>query len=258
MAGSLPHDLRSRVLAAVDGGLSRRSAADRFGVGIATAIRWVRAWRDEGRPTPLPMGGDVRSHRIEAFRDVILEAIETQKDITLAELADMLRRDHRASFADSTVWRFLDRHDVTFKKTAHASEQERPDVLARRQAWFAGQPDLDPERLVFIDETGASTKMARLRGRARRGQRCRASVPHGHWKTTTFVGALRLGRLGRPTPPPGSSRTCGGGPRPHCGVCALRVPTHERAVLHGKHLLRGGGCASLLLRQSGEHFVLAG
>ncbi len=45
---------------------------------------------------------------------------------------------------------------------------------------------------MFIDETGASTKMARLRGRARRGQRCRASVPHGHWKTTTFVGALRL------------------------------------------------------------------
>ena len=116
MAGALSHDLRSRVLPAVDGGLSRRSAADRFGVGIATAIRWVRAWRDEGRPTPLPMGGDVRSHRIEAFRDVILEAIETQKDTTLAELADMLRRDHGTSFADSTVWRFLDRHDVTFKK----------------------------------------------------------------------------------------------------------------------------------------------
>jgi len=49
-----------------------------------------------------------------------------------------------------------------------------------------------PERLVFIDETGASTKMARLRGRAPRGARCRAPVPHGHWKTTTFVGALRL------------------------------------------------------------------
>jgi transposase len=45
---------------------------------------------------------------------------------------------------------------------------------------------------VFIDETGASTKMARRYGRALRGERCRASVPHGHWKTTTFVGALRL------------------------------------------------------------------
>src|SRR5271156_2145198 len=84
------------------------------------------------------------------------------------------------------------------KKTAHASEQERPDVAARRKAWFNAQPDLDPERLVFIDETGASTKMARLRGRAKRGQRCRAPVPHGHWKTTTFTGALRLGGLTAP------------------------------------------------------------
>ncbi len=45
---------------------------------------------------------------------------------------------------------------------------------------------------MFIDETGASTKMARLRGRAQRGKRCRAAVPHGHWKTTTFTGALRV------------------------------------------------------------------
>ncbi len=65
-------------------------------------------------------------------------------------------------------------------------------MARRRQAWFDAQPDLDPERLVFIDESGASTKMARPRGRAPRGQRCRTAVPHGHWKTTTFVGALRL------------------------------------------------------------------
>ncbi len=64
--------------------------------------------------------------------------------------------------------------------------------MRRRQVWFEAQPDLEPERLVFIDETGASTKMARRYGRARRGERCQAPVPHGHWKTTTFVGALRL------------------------------------------------------------------
>jgi transposase len=60
------------------------------------------------------------------------------------------------------------------------------------------RPELHPERLVFIDETGASTKMARLYGRAPRGQRCRAPIPHGHWKTTTFTGALRLGGLTAP------------------------------------------------------------
>ncbi len=62
----------------------------------------------------------------------------------------------------------------------------------RRQAWFDGQLDRDPAKLVFIGETGLSTKMARLRWRALRGERCRAAVPHGHWKTTTFTDALRL------------------------------------------------------------------
>lgn len=84
------------------------------------------------------------------------------------------------------------------KKTAHAAEQQRADVLRRRQAWFDAQPDLEPERLVFIDETGASTKMARRYGRSRRGERCRAPIPHGHWKTTTFVGGLRLGGMTAP------------------------------------------------------------
>lgn len=65
-------------------------------------------------------------------------------------------------------------------------------MKAARQAWFEGQPDLEPERLVFIDESGFTTKMARLRGWARKGERCRAAIPHGHWKTTTFVGGLTL------------------------------------------------------------------
>jgi transposase len=70
--------------------------------------------------------------------------------------------------------------------------------MARRLAWLEVQPELDPPRLVFIDETGATTKMARLRGRSRRGQRCRAAIPHGHWKTTTFVAALRLNGMTAP------------------------------------------------------------
>jgi transposase len=71
-------------------------------------------------------------------------------------------------------------------------------VLIARRLWFEGQLDLDPDRLVFIDETGATTKMARLRGRAPRGERCRAPVPHGHWKTTTFTAGLRCSGLVAP------------------------------------------------------------
>lgn len=72
-----------------------------------------------------------------------------------------------------------------------ASEQERPDIAAARAAWKDEQPALDPARLVFIDETGTSTAMARRRGRAKRGQRVLGRVPWGHWKTMTFVAGLR-------------------------------------------------------------------
>ena len=87
---------------------------------------------------------------------------------------------------------------TALKKTAHAAEQERPDVALKRLSWLEGQPTLDPNKLIFIDETGASTKMARLRGRAKKGERCRAAVPHGHWKTTTFTAGLRLSGLAAP------------------------------------------------------------
>ena len=65
-------------------------------------------------------------------------------------------------------------------------------MLKRRLEWFEGQPDLDPSRLIFIDETGASTNLARKGGRCRRGQRLRAAVPHGHYKTVTLVAGVRL------------------------------------------------------------------
>ena len=65
-------------------------------------------------------------------------------------------------------------------------------MKAARQAWTGSQAELDPQRLIFIDESGLSTKMARLRGWASKGQRCHAAIPHGHWKTITFVGGLTL------------------------------------------------------------------
>ena len=71
-------------------------------------------------------------------------------------------------------------------------------VNAPREAWFEEQLDLDPTRIVFIDETAPNTKMARLYGRAPRGERCRAPVPHGHWKTTTFTAGLRHDGIAAP------------------------------------------------------------
>ena len=79
-----------------------------------------------------------------------------------------------------------------------AAERDRPDVARRRAQWFKYRPMIDPSRLVFIDETWTKTNMARLYGWAPRGQRIKAKVAHGHWKTMTFLGALRHDRLDAP------------------------------------------------------------
>lgn len=71
-------------------------------------------------------------------------------------------------------------------------------MKAARQAWFEGQDDLEIERLFFVDECGTNTKMARARGRSRRGERCRAAIPHGHWQTTTLVAALTTSGIAAP------------------------------------------------------------
>lgn len=198
MTKPLSNDLRERLIEAVSHGATCRAAGERFGVAPSTAVKWVRRWRDTGSAAPRRQGGDRRSARIETHGSEILGLIAKTVDISLVEIADHLQRQHGERFAPSTIWRFLDRNAQTFKKTAHAREQERPDVAAGRLAWRTEQPHFDPVRLVFVDETGASTKMARRCGRAQRGARCIAAVPHGHWHTTTFVGGLRLSGLTAP------------------------------------------------------------
>ncbi len=85
----------------------------------------------------------------------------------------------------SSVWA------TGIKKTLRAEEQDRDDVKRRRSEWLTEPPQLDPQRLVFIDESGAKTNMTRLYGRIRGGSRLHDCTPHGHWCTTTVIGALR-------------------------------------------------------------------
>ncbi len=84
------------------------------------------------------------------------------------------------------------------KKSVVAGERDRPDVARRRAQWIKYQDRVAPERLVFIDETWTRTDMAPLRGWAPRGQRLPAKVPHGRWKTITFLAALRHDRIEAP------------------------------------------------------------
>jgi len=192
--GPLSQDLRERVVAAAtEGRMTCRAAARRFGVSFASAIRWVSSFRKTGDFAAKPMGGDRRSGRVEAHADYLLRLNRRKPDLTLVEIRDRLELVRDEKVSPSMIWRFFDRHDITLKKkSAHASEQDRSDVLQRRREWFAGQLDLDPVKLVFVDETGAATNMARRYGRRRRGERLRCGVPHGHYKAVTFICGLRL------------------------------------------------------------------
>ncbi|MCP4242805.1 MAG: IS630 family transposase [bacterium] len=198
MAKALSVDLRRRVVDAIVRGLSCRQAAERFGVSASSAIRWYARLRTSGTVAPKAQGGDRRSGRIEAQAAFILDQVAARPDITLAALQEKLR-ERGLSVGITTLRRFFKRRRITFKKkTAHAAEQDHSDVNAAREVWFEGQLDFDPAKLIFIDETSANTKMVRLRGRAPKGERCRAAVPHGHWKTTTFTAGLRLGGITAP------------------------------------------------------------
>jgi transposase len=190
-------DLRERVVAAVErDGLSRREAAERFGIGISSAIRWVERVRRTGSAAPGQMGGYKPKAIAGEHRAWLLVRVK-EGDFTIrglvVELAERgLKVDYR------TMWNFVHAEKLSFKKSVVASERDRPDVARRRGQWIKYQNRIAPERLVFIDETWTKTNMAPLRGWAPRGMRLTAKVPHGHWKTTTFLAALRHHRIDAP------------------------------------------------------------
>ena len=113
---ALSDDLRKRVVdAVVERGMSRNAAAKRFGVSIASAIRWVWQFHATGEVSPALTGGDQRSDRIESHRDYLLGLIRRQPDITLLEIQQRLIGNCGERFSSSVIWRFFDRHEVTFK-----------------------------------------------------------------------------------------------------------------------------------------------
>jgi transposase len=101
--------------------------------------------------------------------------------------------------------------DSVIKKSLHASEQDRPDVARKRRFWKRYQSQIDATRLIFVDETWAKTNMTPIRGWCPRGERLIAKVPHGHWKTLTFVAGLRADGI--------------------CAPCVIDGPINSRSFL---------------------------
>ena len=115
MAVALSLDLRGRVIAAIEAGASCRQAAERFGIGVATSIRWHARFRQDGQVGPKPMGGDRHSHAIEAHAALILQSCEARPQIYLRELREILR-ERGTDTSLSGLSRFFRRHGITRKK----------------------------------------------------------------------------------------------------------------------------------------------
>ncbi len=109
-------DLRERLVAAVEGGLSRNQAAAIFGVAVSTAVNWVRRKKETGSVAARPQGGDKRSEIVGATVDWILGLVKKEADLTLDEIRRRLESDRGLSVSVPTVWRFFDKHRVTIKK----------------------------------------------------------------------------------------------------------------------------------------------
>jgi transposase len=114
MPGPYSEDLRVRVIEAVAGGMSARAAARVFGVAASTAITWVKEWRASGRTTAKPMGGS--SSPLERHATWLLAQIVAEPAVTLATVQSRLIKQLGVRAAISSLWRFFDRHDISFKK----------------------------------------------------------------------------------------------------------------------------------------------
>jgi transposase len=164
----------------VEAGHSCRAAARQCAVSVAFAVKPIAAFRRTGSFAPKPEGG-WRYSKLDRHRDFLLRRVAETSDITMPELpGEFAALGTRVTPASISRW-FI-RHGYRFRKTLRASEQERPNVRQARAHWRAKcQPRMrqEPHRLVFIDETGTTTKMTRLRGRCPRGERLYAKAPFG-------------------------------------------------------------------------------
>jgi transposase len=119
-------DLRGRVIQAVSNGLSARRAAERFGIGVSTAIVWVRRFRETGEEAARRQGNRLGS-KLDPHEAYILDLVEEQKDISLAEIAERVGAECGVSACPATIWHFFDKRGMTYKKR----QRMRPSSSAR-------------------------------------------------------------------------------------------------------------------------------
>jgi transposase len=184
MSKALSLDLRTRVLAAIAGGLSCRQAAQRFGVSASSAIRWRGLERRQGDARPKALGGDRRSGRIEARAGLILGLVEATPDITLEELRTALAA-RGVAVGYGSLWRFFARRRITPKKDrarGRAGEAGHPEAtsgVVRRPARSRPRAPRLHRRDLGLHEHGPAVRTSAPRP-APAGQRASRSLENHH------------------------------------------------------------------------------
>ena len=201
MGKAYSSDLRDRIVSHIALGRSRRSASRLFGVSPSCAVKLAQRVAATGSAAPARQGRPPSDGKLAPHMATLAKWVDAEPDITMPELSARLVAVTGVQAHPASLSRALLKAGYSFKKTLLASECGRDDVAQARRAWRVyRQPSLrkQPHRLVFIDETATTTKMTRLRGRAPRDQRLKARAPFGHWKTQTFIAALRCDGLTAP------------------------------------------------------------
>ena len=182
-------DLRQRVIDCIDrqeGSL--RQIAQRFVVSLSFVVRLLQLQRRTGSLAPKPPAGGRPAALGPDDLERLKELVRQQPDATLKELRQRLG----VSCSLTAIWRALEKLRLARKKKVlHADEQDSPEVQEQRREFREELAGVDPQRLIFIDESGANTSMTRTYGRAPVGERVYGTAP-GHWETITLTCGLRL------------------------------------------------------------------
>ena len=224
------------------------AVAARFGVSVSSVVKWSQRYRATGSVAPGKMGGH-RRRVLEPHRAFIVERINQSPNLTLHRLKDELAA-RGVKVSHNAVWHVPPaRGPELQKKRCSPLSRLGPTSLAGANAGDPGRAGLDPQRLVFIDETWIKTNMAPLRGWGPRGQRLRGFAPHGHWRTLTFLGALRCDDSRRLASSTGRSTANASAPmsdqqlvpvlRPGDIVVMDNLGSHKSAAI--RHIIKAAG-----------------
>lgn len=184
-----PQKLRDLALDAYEEGLKTAEIAGRFKVSRSWCRRVKQRLRERNLRGAIEQKHGPDPKLSDPDRQQLAELVQEKPDATLMELQEQLA----LPVSISTIQRALVDMKLTLKKKSlRASEQDRPDVKRKRDDWEQCMPGLDLEKLVFYDECGANTVMARLYGRCPEGVRLVDCAPAGHYRTLTLMSAMRL------------------------------------------------------------------